>query len=382
MAELPAHWQGIEPLQIAMMRRYSKSAQVSQSWEGRPAVSAPASIYAETLTRLRHHPQDHGWRALFAAMDFLLHEGSVPLVRILDACAVARPKCSASHILTLLGMSLKAIADNHPQAGAALFQSTTLRDHARVLEGILQDHEEVITQTLLTRQNSFTGVRRFLVPQVIFARYLRRCGVKRANLLDVGTGLGLLPRQLNSRTVFERFAPELVWPFGIPRFQTIPIGSRIGIDRSPLPDLQWVRNCYGPSRYYDALFQELLWVVHRPEVTTSDAVLVEMDMLDLGELRALIRRERIQAINCSFVLYQYESAVRSEVIAEMVTSMVPPGLLISMEPRGDLTLQGCQIVLYGAGVLDPIRFATVSDSHFVGQVLRADHYDAFTKAYL
>lgn len=340
------------------------------------------SNLSETLSRLRQHPQDHGWRAFFDAIDLLLQQRSAPLQRLLEACVEARPRVSPTHLMTLLGMTVKMVIDEQPAARELFAEVRPVQHQARALERLLSEHEATITETLLTRQNSFTGVRRFLVPQTLFARYFARQEVGRVNFLDVGTGLGLLPRQLNNRRLFERFAPDLAWPFGIPSYQSIPLGRRYGLDRFPLPDLAWVRHCYGPSYYYDRLFDELLWVLREPVAMSQPVGMTELDILDEELLRAFVREHRIQAVNCSFVLYQYDQAVRSRVIAGIVDELVRPGLLISMEPKGDLTLQGCHVSLFAAGSRTPVAFATVTDSHFVGAVLPGDDYRAFTVNHL
>ncbi len=336
----------------------------------------------ETLSGLRQHPQDHGWGAFFDAIDTLLQRKSRPLNRILSVSISARPNASAPLIITLLGASVKRIIDSYPHLATVLQDSQLLRDNPKRLEAVLAEYEDLILDTLLNRQNSFTGTRRFLVPQTIFSRYFARQAVDGVNFLDVGTGLGLLPRQLNGPEAFDRFSACLEWPFGTATYRPVPLALRYGIDRPPIPDLDWVRHCYGPSRYYDRLFNELLWVLGLPEVVRSSACILALDVLDARKLGAFIRNHHIQAAQCGFVLYQYQPATREAVIASIVENLAQPGLLISMEPRGDLTEQGCHIRLFLAGRQEAVRFAVATDSHMVGCILPDEDYKEFTTEYL
>jgi hypothetical protein len=336
----------------------------------------------QTLSGLRQHPQDHGWRAFFEAVDILVQYKSEPLHRILSVSINARPNASASLIITLLGASIKRVTDSHPQLATLLESPGLLREDPTTLESIIVQYEDMILETLLTRQNSFTGTRRFLVPQTIFSRYFARQATDSINFLDVGTGLGILPRQLNSPDAFDRFSAGLEWPFGIAPYRPLPLAKRYGIDKPPLPDLDWVHHCYGPSSYYDRLFNELLWILELPEVAQSKASMIALDALDAEKLGAFIRDRHIRAAHCGFVLYQYEQATRDAVIASIVENLAQPGLLISMEPRGDLTQQGCHIRLFQAGRLDAVRFAVATDSHLVGRILPDQDYEEFISEYL
>ena len=335
-----------------------------------------------TLRGLLDHPQDHGWRAFFDAVYLLLQNGCAPLRRILNECATERPSLTPAHSAMLLGAALKSIVDP-VRKGPEIFDASVPRHRrAGLLEEMMQQHEPVLTGILLLRQHSFTGVRRFLVPQVLFARYFSRHGNGPVNFLDIGTGLGVLPRQLNHRDVFERFSPDLIWPFGIPSFAAIPLERRFGIDKAPLPDLEWVRHCCGPSPYYDHLFSELMWVLDVTRQPSNQVVTLELDILDLEQLGSFMRAHRIGAVNCSCVLYQYDKRVRDSVLSTICDNLISPGLLVSMEPQPDLAAPGCHIQLISSYQPRSFQFATVTDTHFIGQLRPAEDYQRFINLHL
>jgi hypothetical protein len=335
-----------------------------------------------SLHGLLDHPQDHGWRAFFETIHLLLRNGSAPLLRILNESVSERPELASPHNAMLLGAALKSVVDPFRSRSEIFDASVPRHQRAGLLEEMMRQHEEVLTRILLLRQHSFTGVRRFLVPQVLFASYFARQGRGPVNFLDLGTGLGILPRQLNNRHVFERFCRDLIWPLGIPSFAAIPLGRRFGIDKAPLPDLEWVRHCYGPSPYYDHLLSELMWVLDATQQSGHDVVTLEMDILDVEQLGDFMREHQIGAVNCSCVLYQYEAWVRDSIVSTVRDNLASPGLLVSMEPRPDLAAPGCHIQLTCTDQQRSFRFATVTDSHFIGQLRPAEDYQSFTDLYL
>jgi hypothetical protein len=88
------------------------------------------------------------------------------------------------------------------------------------------------------------------------------------------------------------------------RGQEITLHARFGIDRAPFPDLEWVRTCYGDSDYYRRIFDELEWAANLPRVRGAPARLHELDMQDLDRLQDFTTRNRINAVNCSYTLYE------------------------------------------------------------------------------
>ena len=73
-----------------------------------------------------------------------------------------------------------------------------------------------MTDAVLGHSNSFTGARRFLLPQVLIAHFARRRGLREVRFLDLGTGLGVLPRQLNHRTCSTVSRPICPGPAVLP----------------------------------------------------------------------------------------------------------------------------------------------------------------------
>ncbi len=229
------------------------------------------------------------------------------------------------------------------------------------------------------RQNSFTAARRFLLPQVILSAYFSARPEHPAIFADLGTGLGILPRQLDSPQQYESFARDLIWPNGTPAFRQISLAARLGVDRGPLPDLTWVRACYGPSRYYERLYGELLGVLDAPEVAAADARFEELDILDLDALAEFIGRHHVNAANLSYVLYELDRRKRAAVIDLIVAHLRPPGVLIVSEPHNELHGQGTVVELYHNGDPKPQTICFVSDGHFKGYVIPLDDYDEFIR---
>jgi hypothetical protein len=211
---------------------------------------------------------------------------------------------------------------------------------------------------------------------VLIAAYFRPVDHARVRFADLGTGLGVLPRQLNNRDLFERFAADLVWPDGVPRFGRIPLISRCGVDRGPSPDLSWVRACYGASAYYDSLLEELVEAIDVTHDAAGDVSYESLDLLDMDSLAALLRRRAINTANLSYVLYELRPVIRERVIETALRAMEPPGMIVVIEPRNELAGPGCTVTVYGHGH-DPLRVLGISDGHFRGTTTPADGYDDF-----
>jgi hypothetical protein len=279
-------------------------------------------------------------------------------------------------LLTLLGIALKVTA---PGSFEEISVDSPAGGRLSTLEDMLKEHAIQIGSIVGQRQNSFTAARRFLLPQVILGAYFSAQPEYDAIFADLGTGLGILPRQLNSPQQYESFARDLIWPNGTPAFRKISLAARLGVDRGPLPDLPWVRACYGQSQYYTRLYEELLDVLKAPEVAASDAQFEELDILDLDALAEFISRNRVNAANLSYVLYELDSRKRAAVIDMIVQQLQPPGALIVSEPHNELHGQGTVVELYHNGDSKPQTICFVSDGHFRGYVIPLDDYDQFTR---
>jgi len=281
-------------------------------------------------------------------------------------------------MFTVLGIALKATS-------LADFRKLIGPDPADVrlaiLESLLQEHHDAIKDILQARRNSFTGARRFLVSQVLMAAYFGQHNGYNVNFADFGTGLGIMPRQLNSRSLFELFSKDLIWPAGTPRFAHIPLASRFGVDQGPMPDLQWVHQCYGSSPYYSRLYRELLLTLETPEVKSAKVSYHEIDILDHDSIAQFIRNHRINAVNLCYVLYELEPSRRKAVIDAVRSELSTPGMIIVTEPHGELTQPGCTIELYRPADHAPERICSVSDGHFRGHILPLDDYESFVERY-
>ena len=324
---------------------------------------------------LGHHPQDHGWRSLYRLFSYGLNNSAPNLTSSIHTYHQARPTLSPTHMLTLLGIALKVVA---PESFEQISADSPAEGRLLTLEGILYKHGQEIAAIVNRRQNSFTAARRFLLPQVLLSAYFSARPEHDAIFADLGTGLGILPRQLDSRQQYEQFARDLIWPNGTPAFREISLRTRLGVDRGPLPDLSWVHACYGSSQYYARLYDELLDVLHAPDVTDCNASFEELDILNLDALDEFICRHHVNVANLSYVLYELDKRKRAAVIELIIARLQPPGLLMVSEPHQELHGQGTVVELYHEGNPKPRTICFVSDGHFKGHVIPLDDYDQFT----
>lgn len=341
------------------------------------APDSAVAAFQAAARRLGDHPQDHGWRELYRLFAAGLAGGQAPrLAAVVSAARSARPDSGDEHLVTLVGIALRLVAD---AAFPGLTGSHPVETRLATLERLLATHGDRIVWLVTQRQNSFTSPRRFLVSQLLLARYFN-VHQRPARVADLGTGLGVLPRQLNSARVFTRFASDLQWPDGVPPFRPIPLQRRYGVDRGPLPDLDWVRACYGPSAYYDERFQELLEVLALPEVAGAEVELVELDFTDPAALREFLTEHRINAVNLCYTLYEIPPPERGRVLSVLRDTLPTPGLIIVTEPNQDLARSGCVVSVHDttqpAIPWQPV--CTVSDGHFRGgRVERLAGYHEF-----
>jgi hypothetical protein len=327
---------------------------------------------------LGEHPQDHGWRDLYRLFSYGLDRSAPNLTATVLSHYRARPTLSETHLLTLLGIALKAIV---PQSFESIAEGSSLVARLEALEEILDRNGTGISEIIGRRQNSFTSARRFLVTQVLLSAYFAREDPWEVRFADFGTGLGVLPRQLNAPEQYEAFAADLIWPNGIPSFRQIPLAERLGVDRGPLPDLSWVRSCYGESDYYAHLYDELLNTLSASEVKAAKVEYEEVDLLDFRSVVAFIRDRKINVANLTYVLYELERAKRSEVVEILARELYPPAILLISEPHRELHTQGAVVEFFHSGECRPQTLCFVTDGHYRGYVLPLEDYDAFVKRY-
>lgn len=338
------------------------------------AAASSAEALRRAAHRLGQHPQDHGWRELYRLFAHGLGSGRAPqLIDLAEFARAARPHDSDVHVITLLGIAVKsALSHTMP----VLLSDRPYHDRLAVLEPHLEAARAQIEDVLASRNNSFTGVRRFLVPQVLLAaRFADRSEAVR--FADLGTGLGVLPRQLNCRHLFERFAPALEWPEGQPLFRAVPLEARFAVDRPPLPDLDWVRECYGVSDYYDEAYRELVEVVNMPEVMAAEVTSVALDFTDYAALTHFIVSQRINAVCLSYALYELAPPLRRKVLRILLEALHDPGFIVVIEPNGGLTRQGCTVTVHERATQRSFSVCAVSDGHFRGRVMPLSGYRAF-----
>jgi hypothetical protein len=324
-----------------------------------------------------NHPQDHGWRNLYRLFAEGLKSRAPGITAIVLDHFSAHPQTSCPHFVSLLGIAVKAIT----QDGFPVLAVDLPDDHRlAVLERLLIDNRNRIREILSTRRNSFTGARRFLVPQVLLGAYFAG-GRYTVRFADLGTGLGIMPRQLNSRVLYRRFSVDLKWPEGFPEFRRIPLATRFGVDRGPMPDLNWVTACYGSSSYYRTLHHELLYSLTVPEVRSAPVSYREVDLTDTATLSEFVSRNQINAVNLCYALYELNPGYRTQVIHTLVECLEEPKVIIVTEPSRDLAEPGCTVTLYEKGSTRPLRVCQVSDGHFKGSVTPLDDYREYCEKY-
>jgi hypothetical protein len=338
---------------------------------------SPLETLRAAADGLARHPHDHGWRSLYELFRYGLNSPAPQLKSSLVDAYETRP-LSATHLLTLLGIALKV---NSGDQFAYLASTQPLIERLSVLESVLGAHSQHVSSLLLSRQNSFTCARRFLVPRVLLSAYFARHSTRPIVFADLGTGLGILPRQLNSKGQYDKFAAELLWPGGIPRYRPLPIDQAFGVDHSPMPSLDWVHNCYGLSDYYNTLYQELKASLNDPEVQKAPVAYYELDLLDETALATFIRDHEVNTANLSYVLYEMEPERRKHVISIVTRELCPPALLLVTEPREELHREGCVVEVFSNNSPTPLNICFVSDGHFKGHVLPLDDYTQFVRDY-
>jgi hypothetical protein len=334
---------------------------------------------AGAAEELGSHPQDHGWRDLYRLLAHALQDGGVRLQRILlDYCG-ERSSSSDSHTITVLGIAIKVVAaDSFDQL---LSNGCSLERRLVLLEGLVTNHADEIVAILRNRRNSFTGVRRFLVTQTILGAYFARRDEYEVNLADLGTGLGILPRQLNSRSQYEKFRGDLLWPDGVPKFRSIPLVSVFGVDMSPMPSLEWVQACYGASGYYSRLYDELISILDMPDIRNAAVQYRDLNLLDLDSLAGFIREHEINVVNLCYVLYELEREKRNGIIELLKSELRPPAVIMITEPRAELTRQGCVVTVSDEESSSFRNICAVSDGHFRGRVFPLDDYESFVQQF-
>lgn len=338
---------------------------------------SPLREFQSAASGLAHHPQDHGWRDLHRLFDYGLRQPGTNLEQVLTTAYQARP-VSAAHLLTLLGIALKVEASDQFTVLAASWPPA---ERFPQLEKVLQDRRAQIGRLLASRQNSFTCARRFLMPQVILGAYFGQHPDTPIRFVDLGTGLGILPRQLHSRTQFETFGPNLNWPGGLPVFQPLRFAATYGVDKAPLPDMGWVLSCYGTSSYYAQLHDELDVTLRDPTVASAPVRYAELDLLDASGLTRFIADNQINVAHLSYVLYELQPQLRRLIIDRLTGALTMPALLIVTEPVQELGQSGCQVNLYTAPGQPPFEFCHVSDGHFIGHISPLKDYDSFVQKF-
>lgn len=347
-----------------------------------PNSSTSVAAVRTAVAAMVDHPQrHHGWGTFYQCLDHALGRPRSVVAQLAADALGARPLMGLAHLATLLGATTRMLAAGSPVA--AVFDPTLpVAVRADLLEEVFGRHADTVASTLRSRSNSFSCARRFLVPQLVIGAYVASHGLRQVSVLDIGTGLGLIPRQLNHRESFDRFARDLKGSDILP-YHEIPIYRRHGVDTPPLPDLAWVRHCHGPSSYYEQRFDELLWAHHQTAHVSPSLEVFALDLLDEDQVTSFFSANTYEIVIGSFVLYESASAARRRIVNRVVESLAPQGIFVSMEPTATaLTRQGCQVHVYVAGTSEPMHLFDVSDGHFMGRLTPGTDWAAFASEHL
>ncbi|MEU6916682.1 hypothetical protein [Streptomyces olindensis] len=337
-------------------------------------ISARKESLREALADMCHHQQgNHGWSAFHECLREVAASGrSAGLDRLLSALWRRRPDISDAHAITLLGIAVRHLVTHDGRHTEALDTELPLARRVPALARLLEERCDALAHLMDRHSNSYTGARRFLLPQLVIGAFVASRSVRRVRLLDLGTSIGLLPRQLNNEVIFSRFAGDLRWHPAAPPFRRIPLELACGVDRPPLPTLDWVRTCHGPSDYYEQRFEEVLWSLDQSKAAEQEVLLRPLDILDRAGLADILTSLRINVVTCNFVLYQYGDEIKRRLVDTVMSALDAPGLMLVMEPSHALARMGCTVQAYLDGSTEPLHVADVSDAHFLGEVtLRA-----------
>jgi len=327
------------------------------------------SAFIACLDEMAAHPQGlNGWSPLHRAVADVIRSGVSSFDNILMSLWETRPTITDAHAATLLLVSLHRLSFEHSHVRGLFVEGQTPAVLTAMLPAVVESLAADVGALVGQRSNSFTGVRRFLVPQLLIGQWAAHQDIESVHFADLGTGLGLLPRQLNARDVFDRFAPDLEWEPHSLSYVPIPLASRLGVDAPPLPTLEWVRACYGASEYYRDDFEDLLWTLDQCRDSASECEFEAFDLLDHDGLTALLRARRVNVATCNFVLYQFDAPTRQAIVDSVLDGLDAPGLLLTMDLSGALATPGAVVTAYQTGTRRPLHVADTSDAHLRGTV--------------
>ncbi|QYC41681.1 hypothetical protein Nocox_20360 [Nonomuraea coxensis DSM 45129] len=325
------------------------------------------TAFDRTLAAIVQHQQGHhGWSHFHRLVRELLAGGHPEFSRVLETVWSARPHISDAHLITLTSAAVRQIALREKRDTSLFDGGVDDATRLRLLRDLVERHGEELAREMCGRSNSFTGARRFLVPQLIIGGFAAEHGLDEVRFLDLGTGVGILPRQLNNKAVYDRFGTDLAWEPYTPEYRTIPLALRVGADAPPLPSMEWLRSCYGPSEYYEERLEELLWSFDMTAEEGRAVVTAELDILDLPRLAHFLRTNRFNVITCNFVLFQYDVSVQKAIEACVMDNIASPGLFLTMNPSHGLLRPGCQVRGRLAGEPKELRLVAAGDAHLIG----------------
>ncbi|MGW4350503.1 hypothetical protein ACWELJ_00275 [Nocardia sp. NPDC004582] len=104
-------------------------------------------------------------------------------------------------------------------------------------------------------------------------------------------------------------------------------------------------------------------------------------MLDFDALVDFVVGNSINAVNLCYALYEMKPSLREQVLNALRSALKPPGLILVIEPHGELTRSGCVVELYDHERPRARKILEISDGHFVGNATAARDYAWFVDNY-
>jgi len=342
------------------------------------------NCWDQYLEKIIHRRGGYSWTRFFRTFRQLLYNDSTVAIEMAKYLIHQKQGNTVFHCLTLLGMATKYVSliSSKP---LDLFSDNATQDQENqletaTLEAFLLTHSLEIKDVIKRRQNSFTSSRRFILSQLIMSHYFARINLS-ANILDIGTSIGILPMQLNNAIFYDLYINDLTWQNANTAFLTIPINRIYGLDYQVLPDIQWIASCHASSDYYQTRLCELLVDYQVCQRIHTSFEVDSLNIVDSNALASYMRSRSINAVVCNFVLYQYKTDIRNRILECIFDNITSSGIFLNVEPTSNIEDVGCHVKIYVASERRFYAFAKISNSHFMGELTPGIDYEDYMVKY-
>ncbi|MEW8048833.1 MAG: hypothetical protein AB2809_00530 [Candidatus Thiodiazotropha sp.] len=341
-------------------------------------INSNRSEWGRDLNSLLLRRAGKSWSSFFGGLLSLYKDKNEAVLALLEACESNKHHSTTFHSLTVIGMGCKYLVDSLGfDEYQAIFDDAS-DPKPELLNSFLKENLERVTELVINGNNSFTSARRFILPQILFSRFFSQKSVS-VNFADLGTGGGALPKELNNKVLYDKYNKDLIWP-GKATYPFMPLNleKAYGIEKNF--NAAWVRSCFANSNYYDQLysdFQDANNSSHDHEVNY-----VELDALESTALSDFLTQNRINAITCNFMLYQYKNTYKKKIIDAVLSNLSAPYIFLIVDPFEDYAVPGCSVGMYVSEHMEYLNFARISDSHYKGDITPDSDYYLFAGKYL